>query len=134
MRQVRTTILVLAALLLALFVSAPAAQADPQMQVCAPKRCITVPYTRYCPVSRVECSKGKFIRHYGYCSSSVGCFTIGGVDYTWAGGPTPTWAQRNAAALCFTSIGGTVVAAGFGGPIGLTAFGATLTSWGCASI
>lgn len=110
-----------------------APRAASSVRVCAPKRCVTVSTSRYCPNSRSKCGS-KYARFSGaYCSPSVGCFTLGGVNYFAARGPLPTPKQQQAIAQCALSIGGTILSASAGGPIGLTMFGVGMTVWGCAS-
>jgi hypothetical protein len=102
--------------------------------VCAPKRCVTVNTSRYCPNSQSKCGS-KYTRFSGaYCSPSVGCFTLRGVNYFAARGPLPTPRQQQAIAQCTLSIGGSILSASAGGPIGLTMFGVGMTVWGCASV
>lgn len=101
-------------------------------KVCSPKKCVTIASSKYCPISS-GCSKAMYKPWPTgvYCSSSVGCFTIGGKNYSYIGGPIATPEQQLKAAQCAIGIGFTAVTAGAGGPVGVTVGGVILTVWGC---
>jgi len=101
-------------------------------KVCSPKKCVTIASSKYCPISS-GCSKAMYKAWPAgvYCSASVGCFTIGGKNYSYIGGPIATRDQQIKAAQCAIGIGFTAVTAGAGGPVGVTVGGVILTAWGC---
>lgn len=107
------------------------AQATASIRVCAPNgKCV---YTsNYCTIAS-GCSKALYKEWPAgvYCSSSVGCFTYGGKNYSYIGGPVATADQRVKAAQCAVGIGFAAVTAGAGGPAGVTVAGVALSIWGC---
>lgn len=100
-------------------------------RVCAPNgKCVTT--SNYCTIAS-GCSKALYKPWPvgQYCSSSVGCFTYGGKNYSYIGGPVATAEQRAKAAQCAVGIGFAAATAGAGGPAGVTVAGVALTLWGC---
>jgi len=102
-------------------------------KVCAPKgKCVYV--SRVCKPG--ACGQLQTYKPWPagmYCSSSVGCFTYKGVNYSYGGGPRPTAAQQAKIVQCAANLGFTWVVATAGGPVGWTIGGVALAVWGCAT-
>lgn len=121
-------------------VSTAQSSAATTVKVCGSKRCVTIPTSKYCPVSQSGCGHQIYVpwkasNPWDSCSASIGCVVINGGSYLVNGNfPRPTAAQANAVSQCAASIGVTVVSGSAGGPTGLALAGVPLTLWGCASV
>lgn len=103
--------------------------------VCTPKKCITVASSKYCPVTQSGCGNYRYKAWPAgtYCSASVGCFTLGGKNYSAINGPRPTAAQQNATLACAASLG-LAVTSFYTGPLGWAVAGVAVAAWGCSTI
>ncbi|NYI59155.1 hypothetical protein [Cellulomonas soli] len=102
---------------------------DGYVQICAPKKCVIIPESQYCPPTKASCVNGKWSPVTGYCSPSVGCVTIDGKNYRWIGSGLE--AVNNVSAhKCAAGLGVSIIGL-YTGPLGVAILGAAVSIWGC---
>ncbi|WP_330317593.1 hypothetical protein [Streptomyces platensis] len=129
-RWLMATLSIFAAVMMAVALASPAEAAS--RKVCAPKKCVKVPASKYCYPGK-GCGKRVYrdARPGEYCSSSVGCVSYKGKNYFYIGGPKLTDKQQLQVQKCASSLGVTWLGAAGTGPVGLTILGAAVSLWGC---
>lgn len=103
-----------------------------RVRACAPKMCITGPASMYCPPSRSGCVKAGWVRYTGYCSSSVGCFSVAGLgNFVWDSGALHIPSNLNASRKCAASLGLSIASFYATGVNSWSVAGFAMSMWGC---